>query len=138
MVFSDPHLELRKVVKIPPQDEVAFSEMWRFYCAEPSFSNDDSVRLEDHFEKWSKAFVPNFSKNNYLFGFIHRCHRCGEPNPSLSPSFSTVWPNFCGRKFQKLIATYCYLQDLGTFQPHPSDPEKYVAVEDYEDHLYKN
>jgi len=138
MVLSDLHLKLVKAIKSPPQDEAAFSEMWHFYYAEPSFSNDDSERLEDHFEKWSEDFVPNFSKNNNLFGFIHRCHRCGESNPSLSPSFSTIWPNFCRRQFQKLIVTDCYLRDLGRFRLHPSDPEKSVAVEDYEYHLYNN
>jgi len=78
MVLLSLHLELRKAVKCPPQDEAAFSEMWCFYYVEPSFSNDDSKLLEDHFEKQSEAFVPNVSKNNNLFRFIHRCHICGE------------------------------------------------------------
>jgi hypothetical protein len=87
MVISYVHLDLSKAVKIPPQYEAAFSEMWRFYCVESSFSNDDFVRLEDHFEKWLKDFVTNMSNKNNLFRFIHMCHRCGEMNPSLSPSF---------------------------------------------------
>ena len=35
------HLELGKAVKSPSQDEAAFPRMWRFYCVESSFSNDD-------------------------------------------------------------------------------------------------
>jgi hypothetical protein len=46
--------------------------MWHFfYCAESSFSNDDSERLEDQFEKRSEVFVPNTSNIKSLFHFIH-------------------------------------------------------------------
>jgi hypothetical protein len=58
-VSSEFHLELGKVVKSPPQDEVHFQKCGIFYCVDSSFSNDDSERLEDHFEKWPEVFVPN-------------------------------------------------------------------------------
>ena len=33
--------------------------MWHFYCVELAFSNDDSERLENNFEKLEEVFVPN-------------------------------------------------------------------------------
>ena len=78
MVLSDLNLELGKA---------SFSGMWCFYCAESSFSNDDPGRLEDHFEKWSKDFVPEISKNNKISQFSYRCHIMGESNPSPSIKF---------------------------------------------------
>jgi hypothetical protein len=45
-----------KEVKSPPKDEVRGV---CFYCVESSFSNDDSERLEYHFEKRSEVFVSN-------------------------------------------------------------------------------
>jgi hypothetical protein len=59
VVSLEVHLELGKVVKSPSQDEVRFQKCGIFYCVESSFSNDDSERLEDHFEKRSEVFVPN-------------------------------------------------------------------------------
>jgi hypothetical protein len=44
-----------------PKDEVHFQKCGIFYCVESSFSNDDSERMEYHFEKRSKDFVPNTS-----------------------------------------------------------------------------
>jgi hypothetical protein len=67
--------------------KLEFSKILRFYCAESSFSNDDSERLENHFEKRAEDFVPNTSKNNNLSQFSYRCHILGESNPSLSPNF---------------------------------------------------
>ena len=61
MVLSYVHLELEKVVTIPPQDEALFSGMCHFYYAKSSFSNDDSERLENNFAKWSEVFVTNMS-----------------------------------------------------------------------------
>jgi len=55
VVHSDFHLELGKAVKSPPKDEVRGV----FYCVESSFSNDDSERLEYHFEKRLEVLVPN-------------------------------------------------------------------------------
>ena len=47
MVISDLNLELRKVVKSSPQDEVAFSEMWYFKILKlPSFV-DATARQEN-------------------------------------------------------------------------------------------
>jgi hypothetical protein len=76
-----------KVVKIPPQDEVRFKKCGVFYCTESSFSNDDSERLEDHFEKWSEVFVPNILNIKNLSQFSYRCHILGESNTSPSPNF---------------------------------------------------
>jgi hypothetical protein len=61
VVSSVFHFELVKVVKIPPQYEVLFQKCGIFYCAESSFSNEDSERLEYHFEKWLEDFVPKTS-----------------------------------------------------------------------------
>jgi hypothetical protein len=77
VVSSEFHLDLGKAVKSPSKGEVRFQKYGVLNCVKSSFSNDDSKRLEDHFEKWTKAFVPKISKKNNLFRFIHRCHRCG-------------------------------------------------------------
>ena len=61
MVLSDLHFDLRKALKGSSQDKASFSEMWRFYYVESSFSNDDSELLENHFAKWEAFFVPNTS-----------------------------------------------------------------------------
>jgi hypothetical protein len=53
VVSSEFHLELGKAVKSPPTDEVRFQKCGIFYCAESSFSNNDSERMEYHFEKRS-------------------------------------------------------------------------------------
>ena len=87
MVLLDLHLELRKAVKSPLQDEAAFSEIWHFYYSKSSFSNDDSKRLENHFTKREEVFVPNMSKNNKLSHFSYRYFILGESNPSLRPNF---------------------------------------------------
>ena len=87
MVLLDMHLELRKVVKSPLQDEALFSGMWRFYYVESSFSNDDIGILEDHFEKWLDYFMHYMSNNNNLSHFSYRCHILGESNPSPSLKF---------------------------------------------------
>ena len=58
-----------------------------FYYTESSFLNDDSERLENHFEKRVEDFVTNTSNNNNLSQFSCRCHRSGELNSSLSPNF---------------------------------------------------
>jgi hypothetical protein len=84
---SEFHLDLGKAVKSPPKDEVRFQKCGVFYCAESSFSNDDSEGLEYHFEKRSEDFVPNTSEINSLSQFSYRCHRLGESNPSPSPNF---------------------------------------------------
>jgi hypothetical protein len=62
-------------------------EIWHFYCAESSFSNEDSERLEYHFEKRLEDFVPNTSEIISLFQFSYRCHILGESNPSPNPNF---------------------------------------------------
>jgi hypothetical protein len=76
-----------KAVKSPPQDEVRFHKCGIFYYVESSFSNDDSERLEDHFEKRSEIFVPNTYNIKILSHFSYMCHILGESNPSLSPNF---------------------------------------------------
>jgi hypothetical protein len=86
-VHSCFHLELRKVGKSPPKDEVHFQKCGVFYYAELSFSNDDSERLEYHFDKWPEVFVTNTLEINKLPQFSYRCHRLGESNPSPSPNF---------------------------------------------------
>jgi hypothetical protein len=86
-VHSYFHLELKKAVKSPPKDKVCFQKCGVFYYAESSFSNDDSERLEYHFEKWSEVFVPNTSEINNVPQFSYRCHRFGESNPSPSLNF---------------------------------------------------
>ena len=43
------------------EDMIEWIEMWCFYYAESSFTNDDSERLENHFVKWAEVFVPNTS-----------------------------------------------------------------------------
>jgi hypothetical protein len=58
-----------------------------FYCAKSSFSNDDSERLENQFEKRAEAFVTNMSNNNKNSQFSYRCHRLGELNSFLSSNF---------------------------------------------------
>ena len=58
-MYSDFHLDLGKAVKSPPKEEVHFQKCGILYCAESSFSNDDSEQLEEHFEKRSEDFFPN-------------------------------------------------------------------------------
>jgi hypothetical protein len=77
-----------------------FQKCGHSYCVESSFSNDDSERLEDHFENRLEDFVPNMSKKNKLFKFIHRCHKCGEPNPYLSPIVLQSGPIFVAGSFR--------------------------------------
>jgi hypothetical protein len=81
-------LELGKAVNSPPKDEVRFQKCGVFYCVESSFSNDDdSERLEYHFEKRLEDFVPNTSEIISLSQFSYRCDRLGESNPSPRPNF---------------------------------------------------
>jgi hypothetical protein len=72
VVSSKFNLENGKAVKSPPQDEVRFQKCDIFYCTESSFSNDDSERLEDHFEKWLEVFVPNTLNIKILSHFSYR------------------------------------------------------------------
>jgi hypothetical protein len=87
VVASEFNFELGKVVKSPTQDEVHFPKCGVFYCVESSFSNEDSERLEYHFEKRLEDFVPKTSEIISLFQFFYRCHKLGESNPSPSPNF---------------------------------------------------
>ena len=84
---SEFHLELGKAGKSPLKDKVRFQKCGAFYCAESSFSNDDSERLEYHFEKRLEDFVPNTSKIISLSQFSYKCHRLGESKTSSSPNF---------------------------------------------------
>ena len=74
------HLDLEKVAKSPLQDEESFFR-------NVAFSNDDLGQLKDHFEKRSKNFVHDMSKNSSLFDISYRCHILGESNPSPIPNF---------------------------------------------------
>jgi hypothetical protein len=47
MVLSDLNLELGKVVKSSPQDQVAFSEMWYFRILKLPSSVDTTARQEN-------------------------------------------------------------------------------------------
>jgi hypothetical protein len=65
-VHSYFNLDLGKEFKSPPKDEVRFQKCGFFYGVESSFSNDAFARLEYHFEKRSKVFVPKTLEINKI------------------------------------------------------------------------